>query len=436
MGNVRIGRVNEELLRVLSELLRTVRDPRVSGGMVSITHVEAAPDLGSAKVYISILGDSAAARDCIKGLRAASGYLRREAAKKLRLRHTPELIFIEDDSIVAGTRIMELIGNVTRDEEKKRTLNAKSAAEFLKTRDDILILTHKSPDGDAAGSAAALASALCSSGKRAYVFENPEFTEKLKKITRRLYPPEGFKPRCIVAVDCADIKLLSSGAEEFCDLIELEIDHHVSHMQYAQLSFVDGEAAACGELVFDIIKELEVKLTKKTAEALYIAIATDTGRFLHSNTTPKTHMIAAELLKCGVDFAEINRDFFVKKSRARISVEAELLSNINICFDGRVGIIKLPMALVEKAGACEDDLDGLSALARVTDGVELGIYLREKSDGIKISARSGDSVDAAEFCAHFGGGGHTRAAGCSLSCSLSEAEEKVIELISKLSLFK
>ncbi len=434
MGSVRIGRVNDELMRVLSELIRTVRDPRV-GGIVSITHVEAAPDLGSAKIFVSILGDAETKRGCIKGLVSASGYLRREVARKMRLRYTPELIFVEDDSIVAGTRIMELIGDVAKKEEEKRTLTAKTAAEFLKTRDDILILTHKSPDGDAAGSAVALAYALTAEGKRAYVFENPEFTEKSKKITRKLYPPEGFKPRSVIAVDCADIKLISNGAEEFADAIELAIDHHVSHTHYAQLEFVDSDAAACGELIFDIIGELGVKLTKKIAEALYIAIATDTGRFLHSNTTPETHIKAAELLRSGVDFVAINREYFTEKSRARIAVEASLLSDINICFGGRVGIIKLPTQLIESAGASEDDLDGISALARTVEGVELGIYLRERGDVTKVSVRSGEQVDASEFCAYFGGGGHVRAAGCAISASLSEAERMIIERIEKLSLF-
>ncbi len=436
MGSVRIGRVNEELLRVLSELLRTVRDPRVGGGMVSITHVEAAPDLGSAKVYISILGDRETARGCMKGLVSASGYLRREAAKKLRLRHTPELIFIEDDSIVAGTRIMELIGNVTREEEKKRTLNAKSAADFLKTRDDILIITHKSPDGDTAGSAAALSSALSASGKRAYIYENPGFTEKLRRITHRFFPPEGFRPKCIIAVDCADVKLFAEGAEEFSDSVDLAIDHHVTHAHYASLSFVKPEASACGELVFDIVKELGIKLTKKVAEALYIAISTDTGRFLHENTTPETHMKAAELLKCGVDFTAINREFFVEKSPEKIAVEACLLSGMKLCFSGNVGIIKLSDEIIRKTGAREDDLDGISALTRVAKGVRLGIYLREKGDVTKVSVRSDDSVDAAEFCANFGGGGHKRAAGCTIEASLDDAEKKIENLIAELSLFE
>ncbi len=435
MGSVRIGRVNEELLRVLSELLRTVRDPRVGGGMISITHVEAAPDLGSAKVFVSILGDRENARGCMKGLVSASGYLRREAARKLRLRHTPELIFIEDDSIVEGTRIMELIGNVTRDEEKRRTLNAKSTAEFLKTRDDILIITHKSPDGDTAGSAAALCMALSASGKRAYIFENPGFTEKLRRITHSFFPPEGFSPRCIIAVDCADVKLFASGAEEFSESVDLAIDHHVTHAHYASLSFVDSCAAACGELVFDIIKELQIKFTKKIAEALYVAISTDTGRFLHASTTPGTHIKAAELLQCGIDFESINREFFVEKSPAKIAVEAILLSNMKLCFDGRVGIIKLSDAIVEKTGACEDDLDGISALARVAKGVELGIYLRQKGDVTKVSVRSDDSVDAAEFCAKFGGGGHERAAGCTIAATLDDAEKKIIDLIAELALF-
>ncbi|MBQ9985453.1 MAG: 30S ribosome-binding factor RbfA [Oscillospiraceae bacterium] len=434
MGSVRIGRVNDELMRVLSELLRTVRDPRVSG-LVSIVRVETAPDLGSARVFVSVLGSGDNARDCIKGLTAASGYLRREAARKLRLRYTPELTFIADDSIVSGTHIMELIDKTSRDDSKKRSLDVAGAAEFLKTRDDILILTHKSPDGDTVGSAVALAAILRASGKEAYVFENPEFNKKLRKLVKPYLAPEGFSPMCVAAVDCADKKLLSKGSEEYADDIAIAIDHHITHREYASRTCVNADAAACGEIIYDLASEMGVKLTKKLSDALYVAISTDTGRFLHSNTTPETHRKAAELIARGADFVRINREFFTEKTPARIALEAELLGGMNICFGGRVAIIKLSDETVRRIGATEDDLDGLSALARVAKGVSLGIYIHEKDGAAKVSLRSDEKVDSAAFCAHFGGGGHERAAGCTLEVSVDDAEKLICAKIEELELF-
>lgn len=434
MGSVRIGRVNDELMRTLSELIRTVRDPRVCG-LVSIVRVETAPDLGSARVYVSVLGDEKASKDCIKGLVSASGYLRREASRKLRLRYTPELTFVADSSIVTGTHIMELIENVSRSDSKKRMLDVPAAAEFLKTRDDILILTHKSPDGDTAGSAVALAIALTSAGKRAYVFNNPEFNKKLSKLVKPYLAPEGFCPTCVVAVDCADKKLLAKGCDEYADVIDLAIDHHVTHKTYSRRACIDSDAAACGEIIFDLAQILGVKFTKKLANALYIAISTDTGRFLHANTTPETHKKAAELIAKGADFETINREFFVEKTRARIALEAEIFADMNICFGGRVCIIKLSDETIKRVKATEDDLDGISALARAAKGVSLGVYIHEKDGAAKISLRSDESVNAAEFCAYFGGGGHERAAGCTVDASVDEAEQRIIAHIEELELF-
>ncbi len=434
MGSVRMGRVNDELRNALSEIIRTVRDPRVEG-IVSIIRVETAPDLGTARVFVSVLGDSEREKNCIKGLRAASGYLRREASKRLRLRHTPELTFIADNSIVTGTHIMELIDNVAKVEDKKKKLDVAGVAEFLKTRDDILIMTHKSPDGDTVGSAVALAIILRAIGKDAYIFANPEFTKKYLRRAKAFLAPEDFEPRCIVAVDIADIKLLSKETEDFADNIDLAIDHHITHREYARKICVVPEAAACGEIMFDLAKEFGVRFTKKLADALYIAISTDTGRFLHSNTTAETHRKAAELLGFGADFEAINREFLVEKSRARIALEAEIYSGMNICFGGRVAIIKLSDETIKKTRATDEDLDGISSLARIVKGVSLGVYIHERDGAAKVSLRSDESVDASEFCAYFGGGGHERAAGCTLDMSLDDAEQAIVSRIEELEIF-
>ncbi len=434
MGSVRIGRVNDELMKILAELLRTVRDPRVSG-VVSIVRVETAPDLGSARVFVSVFGDEQKRRDCVKALRSASGYLRREAAKRLRLRHTPELTFIADDSIVSGTHIMELIENVSRHDKEKKLLTIDGAADFLKTRDNILLLTHKSPDGDTVGSAAALCLSLRATGKKAYIFENPEFSEKLYRRACAFFPNEGFTPDCVVAVDIADKALFCPGAEAFGDRIDLAIDHHVTHRSYAAKECVVSEAAACGEIIFDIIKSLSVDFTQEIASLLYIAISTDTGRFLHGNTTPESLRKSAELLSLGADFKEINREFFQEKTKSRIALETEILSGLKLYFDGRVSVIRMTNEMVARNKATTDDTDSISALARVVKGVVLGIYIHEKGDEIKVSLRSDGSISCAKFCENFGGGGHDGAAGCSMSCTLDEAEERIISKIEELKLF-
>lgn len=117
MANNRLGRINEEIMRELSALLRTLKDPRVSGAMVSITRVEATPDMRYAKIYVSVLGDETALRDCVRGLKSAAGFLRRELSARLTLRYTPELTFAADDSITHGAHIMELLEGLDKKPE-------------------------------------------------------------------------------------------------------------------------------------------------------------------------------------------------------------------------------------------------------------------------------------------------------------------------------
>ena len=434
MGSVRIGRVNEELMRVLSELIRTVKDPRVEG-MISITHASVAPDFGSARVFVSVLGSEEKKKECIKGLKSASGYLRRELAKKMKLRHTPELTFVADSSITEGSHIMELIENVSREEEKKKSLTLSETAEFLKTRSDVLILTHRSPDGDTAGSAAALCMILRAIGKTAYILENEELSKRLLRRVKGFYAPKDFCPKSVITVDVADIKLIQRNAGDYAENIDLAIDHHETHVSFSRREFNCEDSASCGEVVFDIAKELSVRFTKKLCEALYIALATDTGRFLYDSTTPDTHIKAAELISHGIDFAGINREFFTAKSRARIAVESEVLSEMRTYFGGKVSVISLSDAQIEKHKACLDDIESISSLARIAEGTLLGIYLHERDGKIKASLRSGSEVNSAEICRYFGGGGHSGAAGCMLDGDIAEAEKTLISYLEKKKLF-
>lgn len=310
-----------------------------------------------------------------------------------------------------------------------------SAAEYLKIHDRFLILTHKNPDGDTIGSACALCRALRSLGKEAYIYKNPGFTPRYSKylndMTAEEYPAD-----CIVAVDIADVKLLPSSCEKYAGNIALAIDHHGTHRDFAGNLLLDADAAACGEIIYHLIRALDVKPDLDIATSLYVAVSTDTGCFLYSNTTPETHRIAAELLELGVDTATIHRDFFMVKSRARLAVEAKLIEGMQFYHSGKAAIAKLSMDLIDKTQATEDDLDNISSLTRSIEGVELGILIREIELGkCKLSVRSGDSVSAASLCAHFGGGGHIRAAGCTIEASPDAAQVQVLKAIDSLEIF-
>ena len=300
--------------------------------------------------------------------------------------------------------------------------------DLLLANDNFLILTHKNPDGDTLGSALALCLALNDAGKCAYILENEGTTDRFIARISPLHAPRDFTPDFVISVDTAASDMLSKNSSHYADRVDLAIDHHISHKEYAKNTLVCGDSAACGEIIWEIILSLGTTVTDKIAEAIYIAISTDTSCFLNANTTAKTHEIAAKLYSFDVDFSALHREFFITKTRARLAIEANLIANMNFYFDGAVAIMRLDNQMIASAGATEDDLDNISALARSVEGVELGILVREREEGIsKISMRSSERVNASEICSFFGGGGHIRAAGGTIESAPCEAEAKIVE---------
>lgn len=299
----------------------------------------------------------------------------------------------------------------------------------LKNNDNFLILTHKNPDGDTIGSAVALCTSLRACGKCAYIMHNAGITPRFTSMTSPLIAKEDFNSNYIITVDIAAPEMFANGCAEYANKVDLAIDHHISHREFANKTYVEGDSAACGEIIWNIINALGVNITSEIARACYIAISTDTSCFLNANTTARTHEIAAQIYNYDVDFDDIHRIFFVEKTRARLKIEAKLISGMNFYLDNQVAIMRLNNSDISEAKATEDDLDNISALARSVEGVELGILVREKGDSCKISMRSSDKFNAAEICEKLGGGGHIRAAGATIEGTPSEVEEKIIAAI-------
>ena len=305
--------------------------------------------------------------------------------------------------------------------------NEQETAEFLRKGDQFLILTHKKPDGDTVGSAAALCRALRALGKTAYVLPNPELTPRYEELLLPLYPQEEKRGMCVVSVDVADRSLLPANAAEL--EVEFSIDHHDRSRQFSRQLYHDASAAATGEMVAGVIQQLGAPVTKEIANALYTAISTDTGCFRFANTTPRTHRIVAELMECGADWYELNRKLFSVKTPTQIAVEGAVLGSLRFYQDGIIAVAVVSREMRRQTGATEDDLDGISSLAYQIEGVEAGITVFEQPDGYKISLRSGERVDAAKVCAKFGGGGHHRAAGCFFTCTLEEVVSQITDAV-------
>lgn len=297
-----------------------------------------------------------------------------------------------------------------------RMLDAAAAAEFLRQRDDLLLLTHRRPDGDTVGSAGALCLGLRALGKTAYLAKNEDMTPKLAGFAAGLEAPADFVPGTVVAVDIADESLFCTSMAQYKGKVDLCIDHHPSNKGYAADLYLEPAAAATGELICTLLRTLQVDISVEMWERIYLAVATDTGCFKFGNTTPYAHAIAADCIAAGVKFHPINRAFFQLKSRARMEVEKALFAGLHFSADGRMAATAISRDFIEGIGANNDDMDNLSTLTMELEGVVCGIVLTENvtRGSFKASVRTQAPYDASRICAKFGGGGHARAAGATL----------------------
>lgn len=309
-------------------------------------------------------------------------------------------------------------------------IDASAAASFLERSDKFVILTHASPDGDTLGSAYALADALCALNKRVFVVCPDKIPEKFGYLIKEY---EAFEPETVVAVDIADEKLLGSLYDRYSGRTALCIDHHGSNTKYAEMLYLEADAAAACECIYNVINELGTMITPYMASCLYTGIATDTGCFKFSNTTPCSHRYAAELIEKGADYGEINRVMFEVKSRGRIAMERKVLENIEFYYGGRCAVITVTRDMIKETGCPLGDLDGVTAMSRQIEGVQIGVTIKEKPDGkYKVSLRTFEPYNAADICAVFGGGGHIRAAGCEFSCDIDTAKRQLLSAIGEV----
>ncbi len=306
-----------------------------------------------------------------------------------------------------------------------------AVASFLKNHDNFTVITHAHPDGDTLGSGFGLCLALRAMGKKANVINEEELPRKFLFLD---IPREEFTEQTVISVDVADTSLMGKGVEaEYGKRVELCIDHHGSNRNFAKLSYVDASAAATAEIIVELVELLEIEMTKDIADRLYTGISTDTGCFRYANVTPKTHLLAAQLMGYGANAAKVNTLMFETKTRTYAALERLALDGMEFFFEGKCAMVTITREMFAQSGSDENECDGIAALSRQIEGVTVGITLRERHDGtFKASIRTHDPVDASAICATLGGGGHRNAAGCSLPYkTVSESKEKLIEAVGK-----
>ena len=300
------------------------------------------------------------------------------------------------------------------------------AARFLLEADNIAIVTHRRPDGDTLGSAALLCRGLRQLGKQAHVLYNPEVTEKYAGLLEGLTKEAAEQTDTVVTVDVASPNMLGSHFAHLQEKAALRIDHHGSATPFTPLSLVEPETAACGEIVYGVLKEMGATLDVAMAEALYTAVSTDTGCFRYANTTANTLRVAADCLAAGANTFRLNQILFETNSLGRLRLQGWLVENAIFLQNGQIAICALPKSKELELGLTEDDLENISGFPRSIAGVKIAATLRqEDAQTVKMSVRAVPGCDAAAICQKFGGGGHTGAAGASMKLSMEEAVEAV-----------
>jgi len=313
----------------------------------------------------------------------------------------------------------------------------REATRFVSEGERYLVVSHVDPDGDAIGSTLAVGHLLRLLGKRAVMVNASPVPAKYRGLPgaeeiarpQDLFDEPPFER--VIAVDVADEDRMGDCRTLIApDARLLNIDHHRTNDRFGTHHLINPEAAATAEVLYDWIESMGVKWSKPLAACVYTGLLTDTGGFRYSNTTPAVMKRAARLLECGVDAHRIAEQVLETLTIGQLNLLRRALSTLRLSEDGRIAWMWLTYQDFVDAGAGEGDLDGIVNYARNVDGAEVGILFRQlKGGAVKVSLRSRRRVDVSEVAGCFGGGGHARAAGCTVAGSRDEVERRVLERV-------
>ena len=308
----------------------------------------------------------------------------------------------------------------------------KKVIDKLKMGGSYILLPHVNMDGDALGSCLALYEIITALGGSARIVAEEKVSFTLSFLAEKIEiysEDENYKCDCAVAVDCGDLKRLGKRSVIFENAAHTVcIDHHMTNEGgFADAAVVEPDAAATGEIVYDIAKEAGINIEGKAADYIYTAIVSDTGGFRYSNTTEKTLNIAASLVSGGVDSAKICTLLFDNKKLSQARLEAAVINSASFLAGGAFAIVCVSEKMLEECGAEYEDADALSAILRGISGVLVAAVIKEKEGSLKLSMRS-KNVDISGVCTSLGGGGHRFAAGASSTGAMEDFCDKVIEL--------
>ncbi len=314
-------------------------------------------------------------------------------------------------------------------------------AAHLRAASSVAVISHYRPDGDAIGSTLAMALALQAMGKNVTALNEDGLPGNLRFLPGsaliRQPSADVIEAEVVVAVDCANRERLGANCLTALagERLWINIDHHRSNEDYGDLHYIDSDAPAAGEIIYNLLTETGLPLTKEAGDNLYVAISTDTGSFQYLGTTARTYEIAAALIRQGVDIHQLARDTYENFPLRRIELLRGLLNTMEISHGGKVASWALTASLAESTGVKPEDAEGLIDTMRSIQGVVVAAAFEElpgPEGKIRLSLRSKDTrVDVGKICALFGGGGHALAAGARLCGPLSHAQSLIFQALNE-----
>jgi phosphoesterase RecJ-like protein len=447
----RMRRVNMVLREVLAEGVEALEDPGL--GFVTITSVRATSDLSQATVYVSVLGSEKRRARSLRALDRAHGVLQSRVARELHFKRTPQLSFHYDETIDQAMRLEELI---SREQEPPveafpgmtdiaLETDLESVVAALAAADRVLIATHENPDGDAIGSMSAAAGAMRQLGKQVRTFLEPESsiphevafldTDGLE----RQVDPASLAGWTLLALDCGNERRIGA---QYSDLLAgcspvIDVDHHHDNSRFGNVNLIDGSASSTAEILVRIFDRLGAEITPAIAEALYVGLVTDTGRFQYRTTSPAALRLGARLVEAGVDVHKVFERVFESVQPGKLRLLGRVIDHSVAYCDGRVLISHVSrddLALVE---GDEATTEGLIDHLRAVEGVQVAGLIREQvplGDGSlapnRVSLRSRGLIDVSAIARLSSGGGHKQAAGFSHPGSVDDIRRFIVSEVS------
>jgi phosphoesterase RecJ-like protein len=304
--------------------------------------------------------------------------------------------------------------------------------DTLQSAERVIISSHSRPDGDSIGSQLALAFALRALGKRADVVNKDRAPAPLLQ-----FP--GVDEICIadradgnydaaVILECGD--LARTGVAGLDRYRVVNIDHHPGNSGYGELNWFDPTAAACGEMVFDLIHALGVPIDARIGTHIYLAILTDTGSFHYSSISPRTFEICKQTLEAGVDAVGVARNVYDSNNMGRLKLFGSVLSAMQIDASGRIAIVYLDHEMAREAGGTYEDTEGLINLPLTVKEIQAVVFFKQtEGEAYRVSMRSKDDIDIGLIAKQYGGGGHKNAAGCTVAGPIDALQKMFVEKI-------